>query len=276
VEARYFAAFGIPLRAGRAFDGSDRAGSTDVGIVNEALSRSAFPDEDPIGRQMTIGLDGHDRPITIVGVVADTRNRGPTTGPGPVLFRPIGQTDGFSAESAVFVANVASVDERHVFAMREYVRASRPGMPVYGDALGTALAAPFLQTQASLLGVLLVFALAALLLSGVGVYGVASHAMRQRRREIGVRMALGADSVRVLTGVLSGGLLRAALGIPVGVLLAVWVGRSLGALLFEVPPADPLTLGAVSGAVLLVTALALWIPAYQAARTDPALATRAD
>jgi len=276
IDVAYFAAFGIPVISGRGFDSADRSGTRDVGVINESLRRSVFPNEDPVGRQVTIGLDGHDRQITIVGVVADTRTQGPTLEAGPVLFRPIEQTDRFSGESVLFVTDIANASAADVLAIRQKINALRPEFPVYSDAIGTGLAEPFRRTRASLLGVLGVFAATALLLGAVGVYGVAAHAMRHRRREIGVRIALGADTTRVLTGIMSEGLLRAAVGVPFGLVLSVLVGRSLEGLLFDVPPFDPVTLGGVSVAVLMVTAMALWIPAYQAARTDPAAATRAD
>jgi ABC-type antimicrobial peptide transport system permease subunit len=142
--------------------------------------------------------------------------------------------------------------------------------------MGRDLARPFRNTQASLLGVLGVFAMTALALGAVGVYGVASYAVRCRRREIGVRMALGADRSQVVREVVFAGAARAAIGIPFGLLLTLGLARALQSLLFEVPSADPVTFTVVSALVLSVTIASLLLPAYAAASTDPAVATRSD
>lgn len=310
VHHDHFRALGIPLVAGRLFGPSDRADAAHVAVVNEALARSVFPGGDPVGRVVTIGLDGHDRPLTIVGVVGDTRTRGPAAPPGPVLFRPITQTDRFSADAVLLIARTGPVgatdgggpteraagqtrsvgqasptgwpapahraEPSDLARIQETLRAARPDMPVYDAALGVDLAGAFGRSQASLLGIVGVFALATTLLGAVGVYGVAAHATRRRRREIGVRMALGADGRRVLGTIVGRGLARAALGIPFGVLASLAVGRGLRSLLVGVRPYDPAVLASVCGIVLLVTACALFVPAREAARTDPADATRAD
>ena len=274
VTPTYFEAMGIPLLMGRGFSPADRRDALDVGILNEAAARAAFPGADPLGRQVTIGLDGHDRPITIVAVVGDTRTRGPATEPGPVLFRPMAQTDGNSAVSMFFAARTPGAQPEDLAAVLQAIRTAAPGIPVYQGALGTDLARPFRSTQASLLLVLGVFALTALALGAVGVYGVAAYAVRRRRWEIGVRMALGADGSRVVREVVLTGTARAALGIPCGLLLTLALGRALQNLLFEVPSADPVTFTVVSVLVLSVTIASLVLPARTAAATDPAVATR--
>lgn len=285
VHHDYFDALGVRLVAGRSFTASDHADASHVAMVNEALSRSVFADGDPIGRVVTIGLDGHDRPVTIVGVVSDTRTRGPAAPPGPVLYRPVAQTERFSADAVLLIARTGSggrdgltgrAHPADLARIQQALRAVRPDMPVYDAALGVDLAGAFGRTQRSLLGVVGIFALAATLLGAVGVYGVAAHATRRRRREIGVRMALGADRGRVLGSILAAGLARAALGLPLGVLASLAVGRGLRSILVDVRPLDPAMLGAVCVAVLVVTAFALSVPARDAARTDPAVATRSD
>lgn len=294
VHPGYFRTLGISLLSGRTFDRSDRPDAQEVAIVSQALARSVFPAEDPVGRVVTIGLDGHDRPLTIVGVVADTRSRGPAAPPGPVLYRPIAQTDGFPADAVLLIARSGPAgvtgggspadrtrpthraDPADLARIQETLRAARPDLPVYDAALGVDLAGAFGRSQASLLGIVGVFALATTLLGAVGVYGVAAHATRRRRREIGVRMALGADRRRVLGSIVGRGLARAALGIPFGVLASLAVGRGLRSVLVGVRPYDPAVLASVCGMVLLVTACALFVPAWEAARTDPADATRAD
>ena len=274
VTPAYFEALGIPLLVGRAFTRADRRDAMDVGILNEAAARAAFPSEDPLGQQVTIGLDGHDRPITIVAVVGDTRTSGPATEPGPVLFRPMAQTDGNSAVSMFLAARTPGAQSEDLAAVLRAIRTAAPGIPVYQAALGTELARPFRSTQTSLLLILGVFALTALALGAVGVYGVAAYAVRSRRREIGVRMALGADRSRVVREVVLTGTARAALGIPCGLLLTLALGQAFQNLLFEVPSVDPVTFTVVSLLVLSVTVASLVLPARAAAATDPAVATR--
>jgi putative ABC transport system permease protein len=276
VTSTYFDALGMTLLDGRGFETSDREDSPDVGIVNEALVRAAFAGADPIGKQITIGLDGHDRPITIVGVVADTRTRGPAAAPAGVLYRPISQTTRHSATTAFFAVRSSIADGALMSRVRDEIRATAPSLPVYGEALGTDLARPFRAAQATLLGVLAVFAVTALLLGAVGVYGVAAYSVRRRRREIGVRMALGADRTNVVGHVVKSGLLQAAVGVPFGIGLTWALGRALSSVLFAVEPADVRSLAAACVVVLGVATLALLIPAGSAARTDPAAATRGD
>ena len=274
VTPSFFEALGIPVRRGRSFNSGDRPGSVEVGVVNEALARSVFGGEDPIGRQVTIGLDGHDRPITIVGIVGDTRTRGPALPPAAVLYRPIAQTDRHSATTAFFAANVSSADAIVLAKVRDALRTADASLPVYDEALGTEMARPFRRTQASLLSVLGMFALTAVLLGAVGVYGVTSYAVRQSRHEIGVRIALGATRKDVMRHFVLRGLLRASTGVPVGLGLTLLLGNALGTVLVDVPPADPVILGLGSLLVLGVTAVALFLPARSAAGTDPATVTK--
>ncbi len=276
VHPDYFAALGMSLQSGRLLDDSDVPGAVEVAVVNQALARSVFPGEEAVGRTVTIGLDGHDRPLTIVGVVSDTRSRGPASAPGPVLYRAVAQTDGFGAESVFLVARILDAGPTDLAAIREAVRAARPDLPVYAEALGSEMAADFHATQASLLRIVGVFALAALLLGAIGVYGVTAHATRRRRREIGVRMALGATRERILASVVGRGLIRVALGVPIGILATAAVGRGLRSALVGVAPLDPMVLSAVCLIVFVVSAGALFAPARSAASTDPAVATRAE
>lgn len=277
VAPGYFAALGIPLLRGRPFDGSDGPGPN-VGIVNETLARLRFPGESALGRQVTVGIDGHDRPITIVGIVGDTRSRGPALPPSPALFRPMAQTGrrGFAADAMFLAVRAPDAPGSMPATLREVIRQAAPGMPVYGVARGEDLIGPFLQGSTGLLLVLGVFAVTTLLLCAVGVYGVANYLVRQRRREIGIRLAVGADAARVMREVMGRGVGRAALGVPVGLALTFVLGRSLRAVLFDVPPTDLFTYAAAGTLVLAVTAAALLVPARVAARTDAATALRGD
>jgi predicted permease len=277
VAPGYFAAVGIPVLRGRAFDETDAAGGY-VGVVNETLARLRFGDEDPLGRQVTVGLDGHDHPITIVGVVGDTRTRGPALPAGSILYRPMSQTGrrGFAADAVFVAVRAPGAPPTLPATVRDVIREAAPGLPVYAVTRGDELVAPFLQGSRGILLILGTFAATTLLLCMVGVYGVADYLVRQRRREIGIRLAVGADSARVMREVVGRGVARAAVGVPVGLGLTFLLGRALRSTLFEVPATDLATYVASGGAVLVVAALALLIPGRLAAHTDPATALRGD
>ena len=273
VNPEYFSALGLSLRRGRGFTDADGPDAMDVAIVNEVFTRTLLRDRNPLETQVTMGLDGHDRPLTIVGVVADTRTMGPSAPPGPVLYRPISQTTGFSASAAFFAVRGATDQGPDLGVVRGAIRGANPGLPVFSEALGEDLARPFRRSQTVLLYVLSVFATTALLLGLVGVYGVTSYSVR-RRREIGIRLALGADQRRVTTEVVGRGMFTAVMGVPVGLGLAILLGRALESLLFGVPASDMPALAGVVTLVLVATAAALFGPARLAAGTDPADVTR--
>lgn len=274
VEPGLFDALGMEIVNGRALTTDDRPGSTDVAVVNEAFVRDVLLGADPLGALVTMGLEGHDRPLRIVGVVADTRTRGPTAPPAAVLYRPVAQTDRYGASSVLMAVRARGPTGPDEATLRRAAREVAPGLPLYGEATGADLARPFRGSQTTLLVILATFAGTALLLGLVGVYGVAAYAVRQQRREIGVRMALGADRRRVMTHVVGRGMGPALVGLPVGIALALVLGRFLEGLLFGVPAADPVTLAAVSALVLTALAASLYIPGRAAAATDPARATR--
>lgn len=271
VEAGYFETLGIPILRGRAFGPGDGADGIDVGIVNEAFVDAVLVDGTDLGARVTIGLDGHDRPITIVGIVADTRSRGPAVPPGPVLYRPVDQTVRYGARS-MFLAVRSEPGARPPVAAA--LRRAAPGLPVYDEATGTELVRPFRAPQAMLAVIMVVFAMSALAIGGVGTYGVGMHVVRRRRRDIGVRMALGATRARVTREILDFGMRAALLGVLPGMLLAFLTARSIDSLLFGISAAEPLVPALVALAVLGLTAAAFAAPARRASRVDPALATK--
>jgi predicted permease len=274
VDPGFFGALGIPLVAGRDVSPSDDAGAPDVAVINETFARVVLRGTDPLGRRVTMGLDGHDRPLTIVGVVADTRGAGPAAPPAPVLYRPLAQTARFGASSLFFAVRRDGLGAPDAGTLRRVVRDVAPDLPLYAEASGEELALPFLRAQATLLVVLAVFAVSALGLGVVGVYGVTAQAVARRRREIGVRLALGAERGRVIAEEVTRGLRPALWGAGVGIAGAVALGRILAGLLFGVAPGDPATLAAATAIVLITVCAALYVPARRAAHIDPAQATR--
>jgi len=274
VDQAYFEAFGMQVVRGRAFSGADGADGPDVAVVNEAFARTVLGGMDPIGVHVTMGLDGHDRPLRIVGVVADTHTRGPMNPPGAVLYRPIDQTTSSRAESALLALKWSTEPSDALAVVRRVVRDAAPGLPLYSLGTGDDLVRPFVRAQTLLLTVMGVFTITALAIGMIGVYGVGLHTVRRQRRAIGIRLSLGATGHRITREVVQRGLGSALLGVPPGVLLAILVGRSMSRLLFELGGTDVRLLAGSVSFVLLLTACALFVPARAAASFDPARVTK--
>jgi predicted permease len=274
VSAGSLSAARVPLRRGRGLTESDAEGAPRVVVINEAAAGRYFPDQDPIGRRVGLG-DGDDPANwrTIVGVVGDVRHRGPDQAATPTAFAPYRQ-DRESWNMMSFVLRT-SVDARSLApAVAPLVHAVDPEQPVSNvrtmdEVRDAAVARP--RFLAALLGA---FALTAVLLAAVGIYGLMAFTTAQRTQELGVRMALGASRRAVLGLVLGEGARLGLCGVALGVVAGLALSRVMTGLLSAVRAADPLTLVAVSVAVSAVTALATWLPARRAARLDPARALR--
>lgn len=270
VHPDWLDALGVPLLRGRMLAASDDAGAADVGVVNEAFARQLLDGRDPLATRVTIGLDGHDRPIRIVGVVGDTRTRGPAEPATPVLYRPVAQTDRYGADAVVVAVRSTGGAVLPSSVLRAEVAAVAPRLPVWEVATGDELLRPFRSAQTNLSAVLGAMAATALLLAMVGVYGVTAFGVRRRSREIGVRLALGAEHGTVVRQLVGAGMRTALIGGAVGLVVAVMVGRALGAVLVGVDPVDPPTLVAALAVVLSVALAALYLPSRRASRIDPA------
>ena len=271
----YLEALGVPLLAGRPLAESDRADGQHVAVVSQAFVRRFFPGGDGLGGRVTIGLDrGHGVEIEIVGIAADTRNRGPVQEPFPVMYRPLAQAGGFGGGTMLVAARGTESPASTLGAVAASIHRADPGAVVYGEAAGDDLGARFVGEHRLVLGLLSLFAALTLGLAAVGIYGVAAHQVTRQRRELGIRMAIGATRSRVWKSVVAGGLRLTSAGLVVGIVAAVFGARAMASLLFRVAPSDPLTLGAVVATLLLVATAALAIPAAQAVRVDPAAAMR--
>jgi len=272
VSAGYFRTLRIPLLEGRVFSEQDRAGAEPVAVVSQAFADRAWPGESALGRRIHWG-GGEDSWLTVVGVVGDTQNQFLTDVPGPFLYRPLAQD--YSSEGYLVVRS--SADQASVGrAMQEGLRTLDPRIslsPVI--SLGRYTETSILpQRIAGLLSSVL--GLLALLLSGMGVYGVMAFMVALRRREIGIRSALGAEPRTVLASVLSGAFRMALPGLLVGGGLAVAVGFLLQSLLLGVGPLDFVALVGMTGLVLAMVLAGTLVPARRAARVDPAEALRYD
>ena len=271
----YFETLGIELIAGRSFDASlDRPGAPLRAVINEAAARQYFGGN-AVGRRLRLGQEDPDRPwVEVVGVVASTRNRGLDTDPAPELFASSAQM-GEEGGNQFFLLIRTRVEPRSVLpAVREAVRRLDPQQPVYFiRTLEEAFAGSVVQQRLSTT-MLSIFAIFALILAAVGVYGVVAYAVTQRTREIGIRIALGADRGSVRALVLRQALLPVAIGGVFGLAGALAVSGLLESLLFEVEATDPVTLVLVCSLLVGVALLASWLPARRAMRLDPVVALR--
>lgn len=271
----WFQALGMEILAGRALDTRDAEGTTDVVVVDESFARTVYGDGvDALGRRVSIGLDGHHRPLTIVGVVSATRNRGGDNPPFPVFYRPLAQVASPPSSWTLAVRVQPGSETSMVAAVREVLGAERGGVLVHDVATGEALMRRHGADRRFLLQLLAAFAAMALILGAVGVYAVAAGLVEARTREIGVRRAIGADVGAVVRDVLRTGFLPVAAGATVGLLGSLAAGHALRGLLYGVAPGDPLSMVIV---VALLSVAALWAlsgPALRAARVDPAVGLR--
>jgi predicted permease len=276
VSPGFFETMGTPILRGRGFSGTDRAGTEDVIVINDRLAREFFPGESPIGKRMrTGGMDtrGYDF-ATIVGVVGDVRTRSLDSPPVPAYYLAYPQRTDRLINTTLIVRGAGRVTALTV-PVRDAVR--RIDADVAMD-IGTLRAGigDSLADRRFMLFVLAVFAGIALLLSGVGIYGVVAFAVAQRTREIGIRMALGAAAPGVLWTVSRATMISVASGIVLGLVGAALLSRLLATLLFEVDPIDPLTFVGVALLLLTVAWLAVLVPARRAVRLSPVSALRAD
>jgi hypothetical protein len=273
VAPGYFTLFGIPVLRGRSFTPDDRDGSAAVVLLSESAARHYWGDADPIGRQLSMGRDLEQK-LTVVGIVPDTRYRDLREA-RPSIYFALRQSF-FPFVPMTLAIRTEGAEQNLIPALRRSVREHAPGAELVGAApFGTFLDGPLAQPRLNAL-LLAVFAGTALTLAAVGLYGVMATAVRQRTRELGVRMALGASAVTLRQMVLARGLAIAAVGTVLGLLGALLGNRLLVALLYGVSPADIATLAVTGGVLLAVAAVACVIPAWSIARIDPVVALRAE
>jgi predicted permease len=278
VTPGYFAAMRIPIRRGRAFTDQDRAGAPRVAVVSARFARALWPNEDPIGRRFPLGGPGHrgDVPVTVVGVVDDLRSGAlDETSTRPAFYLSSLQGEG-QDEMWVVVRSRTGSPLKLVSAIRDAVHLADPEQPI-GD-LVTLQQLIARQTAArrfntTLLGV---FALFAVGLALVGIYGVTSYAVAQRRRELGIRLALGARPGDVVRLLMNESLSRVAAGVVIGAGAALLATRALASMLYGVAPQDATTFVATAAILTVVALVATWLPARRATRVDPVEALRTE
>ncbi|MBL8204762.1 MAG: ABC transporter permease [Blastocatellia bacterium] len=271
VGADYFAAMGIPLVAGRGFTAQDNDKSQKVAVISETMAQRFFPNVSPIGRRFGIRGPESGGQIEVIGVVKDVRAMSLSEELRPSAYYPHAQGSGPLHN---FVVRFVGAPENIVPQVRRAVREVNPSLPIdevvsLSDHVGRSLVQQKLTAR---LGAF--FGLLALLLACIGLYGVLSYAVARRTNEIGIRMALGAQSRNVLWLVLREALLLAGIGIGIGLIAAVALTRTAKTLLFGLQPNDPLTIALATALLFFVAVVAGYLPARRAARIDPMIALR--
>jgi predicted permease len=269
VTSGYFEALGIPILRGRAFVDQDLENNASVMVINQTLARQLWPREDAVGKRVSFGPRIPE--MEIIGIAADVRNEGLREEPAGTIYVPIS----IFQRSTLKIFLRTQGDPRMLIPVaRAAIRQIDPDQPIseiqpLNEAISESASRPRFYAW-----MLALFAALALTLAGSGLYAILSYGIAQRRREIGVRLALGAQRRDVLGLVLRDGLGAAALGAVLGLLLAAAASRVLGSLLYEVQPLDPEVFASAPLFLLIVAALASLRPALRASRTDPIEALR--
>jgi putative ABC transport system permease protein len=273
VGGAFFETLSIPLRSGRLFDARDTDGRSRVALVNERAARALWRDESPVGDRIRMpGMDGDANWFTIVGVVADIRHRGLAREPVPEAFFPFEQRP-MRTWGMQLVARVDDSASAFGADLQEVVSAIDPRVPASAQPLDTLVEAQVRPSRfrATLLAA---FGATAVVLSMVGIFGVMSYFVTRRTREVGLRMALGADRRDVRRMVLGRALIPVWIGIAAGAALSLGAGRLVEALLPGISPRDPIALGGSAAIIAATAVLAAWWPAWRASRVDPVTALR--
>jgi len=276
-ETNYFRTMGIPITKGRDFEDRDQHNSTPVVIITEQFARQYFPGEDPVGKRIHPGIstwDNEDSTMReIIGVAGDVRNRALNTEPKPAYYMPQSQLPFTQLIAVVKSTN----DPRSLTSsLTREVKAMDPELPVFSvktmeEYISSSVAAPRFNTT-----LLSIFAAVALVLTIIGLYGVMSYSVAQRTNEIGIRMALGAQTRDVLGLIVKDGVKLVLLGLVLGIAGALALTRLLSTLLFGVTTRDPVTFVAIAALLSFVAILACYIPAWRATRVDPLEALRCE
>jgi len=277
VTGDYFHTMGIPMRAGRSIAETDRAGAAQAVVVNEATAKLLAPGQTAIGHTVTIGttfgLNRGRATGQIVGIAQDAKGVGLAAAPVPELYLSFDQ---YPADYASLIVHTTDQSERVISGVRQALDQIDPEVPIYhvhtmDDLLASSIARPRFLTV--LVGL---FAGVAVVLAVIGLYGVIAYGVGERTREIGIRIALGAQVADVLQGVLRDGFVLGITGLSIGLVASLGAVRGLRGLLYGIHPFDGLTFMLTSAGILAAVMLAAWFPARRAARLDPVQAIRSD
>jgi putative ABC transport system permease protein len=270
VTADYFHLLGLNLRRGRLFQDFDNENAPAVAVINHTMAQTYWPNEDPLGKHIKLTRRATEW-TTIVGIVADTRGESLEEARVPVIYSNLYQRG--AHHLAIFLRghlDSATIPDE----VRKQVQAIDPTLPVFGaQALNETVSVSLSQRRFAM-EIVVLFALTALLLTGLGVYGVISYLVSERTHEFGIRLALGAAKRNILQMVLCQGLGLAIAGAAVGLAGALIVSHLMASLLYGVKPTDPLTFAGVAFLFIGVALLACYLPARRAMKVDPMIALR--
>jgi len=270
-DASYFDTMRIPIRRGRAFSDRDREGSEPVTIVSESMAQRIWNGADPVGTRVRLGAEGTWR--TVVGVAGDVKAYSLDERFGPFeMYYPLLQMGSASTRTLLVRASADPVALAE--SLRALVRSLDADVPIYRLETASGFVSETLGAERFNLLLMGVFAAIALTLAVLGIYGVLSYLVGLRTREIGIRMALGAEARDVLRLVIGQGLRPVAVGLTLGLAGAYWLTRLLASLLYDVSATDPATFGVVAALLALVATAACWVPARRAAKVQPMEALR--
>ena len=268
----YFRVMGTRLVRGRGFDATDRPGGSPVVVVSEGMGQALWPGRDPIGQCLRIGADTSPC-TTVVGIAEDARTRSLSLPNVYTYYVPLAQ---YRAPTGTLFVRVAGRAEDHAESVRRRLQALLPGAAYVTVAPFREMVAPQMRSWQLGATMFVAFGGVALALAGIGLYGVIAYGVAERRREIGIRLALGAQRHQVLGLVVRSGLRLTAIGVVAGSAIAALLAQRAVSLLFQEPPLDPVVYAGVACVLLLVALVATWVPAAAAARVDPSVTLRSD
>jgi putative ABC transport system permease protein len=273
VSADFFNAIGTPLVRGRFFSMADGPDALPVAIINDAMARRSWPGRDPVGRRFKLGPGDSDRPwLTVVGVVADMRRQGLEREALPQIFVSLAQNPPRSVD--LFIRTSSDDPLAMAGTLRAAVRRVEKNAPIYGVATLEEQFGTYLTQRRFQASLLAGFSVVALLMAAVGIYGLVQYSIATRTQEIGLRMAIGAQTGDIFRMIVGEGLTLSLTGLALGLVGAWWLGRAGSSLLFGVTAADPLTFMTVSLLLTAVAIAACYFPARRAMTVDPIVALR--
>jgi putative ABC transport system permease protein len=280
----YFDVFKIPIRRGRTFTDRDDGSALGVVIINEAMAQKYWPNSDPLDDRLLIAPGAGPRleepARQIIGIVADIRDNGLNKEPRPTMYVPTAQVqDGLNSTIAGFAQLAWAVRTRaepHSLssAVQNELRRASGGLPIASALSMDEMVASSTARQDFNMLLLTIFGGSALLLAGIGIYGLIAYSVQQRTREIGIRLALGAEASSVRNMVVLQGMRLVVLGVAIGIAASFGLTRFIASFLFGVKPVDPLSFAIAPLVLGSVALLAVWVPARRASRVDPILALR--
>jgi predicted permease len=270
--------------SGRVFNDRDDAGAGGVAIINQTLARRFWPGGNPLGERVVLGKgygpEFEEPAREIIGVVGDVHDQGLNRNPGPLVYVPMAQvTDGITAlalrgTSLAWIVRTRVAPHSLGPAVEKELRQATDGLPIARVRSMDEVVAESTRRDDFNMTLLVVFGSSALVLAVIGIYGLMSYSVQQRTQEMGIRMALGAESDNVRNMVVSEGMRLALIGVGIGIVAALGLSRLIASFLFGVKAWDPLVFAAVPVLLSAAALFAVWLPARRAARTDPVDALR--